>query len=88
MAKKKATPEEAVRFTLNALYDSVFADLTPHEVMDRLRSAGYHHQFMEMLYPSTDKLSNMAYARALDEFEAELDSWVVEAATNRHQRPS
>jgi hypothetical protein len=87
MAKKKMTPEEAVRFTLNALYDSVFPELTPHEVMERLRGAGYHHQFMEMLYPATDKLSDMAYARSLDEFEAELDSWVMEAATNRHQRP-
>lgn len=81
--KKKVTPEEAVRFTIHALYDSVFRELTPDEVMERLTQHGYHHHFMEFLYPATEKMKDMEYGRALDEFESDLASWVAEAGASR-----
>lgn len=74
---------EAVSRTVVYLYQSVFPDLSPDQVMEKLRSFGVHHHLMDVAWPSTSKLTDEGYGRALDEFEGELYRWFDEAVRPR-----
>lgn len=63
---------EAVIETVQTLYWSLFPNLTPEQLYDRMARSGIHHHLLEIAYPEADDADGDEYGAFLDGFEGDL----------------
>jgi hypothetical protein len=63
---------KAVIKTVQTLYWSLFPNLTPEQLHERMGRSGLHHHLLEIAYPEADDAEGDEYGEFLDGFEGEL----------------